>query len=159
MSMCQISIMLTHLTRSHRFPSARMEVQQDVTMRDTLNLVDSEDAWEVAEMSGSRPVTTRVKYRTSGHTSCAGIHLSFPPGRNEYTPYTFGLHPQPPVPWNYHHQRHVCPSSKDLSGALGYCLRKNLHLLSRDNAELLYEGIIGRIESGIHALESICCRT
>jgi hypothetical protein len=185
MSMCQISIMLTHLTRSHRFPSARMEVQQDVTMRDMLNLVDSEDAWEVAEMSGtciaaqqdvavcadsedgrevaemsgSRPVTTRVKYRTSGHTSCAGIHLSFPPGRNEYTPYTFGLHPQPPVPWNYHHQRHVCPSSKDLSGALGYCLRKNLHLLSRDNTELLYEGIIGRIESGIHALESICCRT
>jgi hypothetical protein len=102
MSMCQISIMLTHLTRSHRFPSARMEVQQDVTMRDTLNLVDSEDAWEVAEMSGtciaaqqdvavcadsedgrevaemsgSRPVTTRVKYRTSGHTSCAGIHLA-----------------------------------------------------------------------------------
>jgi hypothetical protein len=93
MSMCQISIMLTHLTRSHRFPSARMEVQQDVTMCDTLNLVDS-DAWEVAEMSGrciasqqdvavcaaskdgrevakmsgSRPVTTRVKYRMSGHT-------------------------------------------------------------------------------------------
>jgi hypothetical protein len=54
MSMCQISIMLTQgLTRSHRLPSARTEVQQDVTMRDTLtDLVDSEDAWEVAEMSG-----------------------------------------------------------------------------------------------------------
>jgi hypothetical protein len=52
MSMCQITIMLTHLTRSHRFPSTRTEVQQDVTMCDTLNLVDSEDAWEVAKMSG-----------------------------------------------------------------------------------------------------------
>ncbi|KIJ93281.1 hypothetical protein K443DRAFT_403417 [Laccaria amethystina LaAM-08-1] len=81
-------------------------------MRDTLNLVDSEDAWEVAEMSGSRPVTTRVKYRTSGHsTSCAGIHLSFPSGRNEHTPYTFGLHPQPPVPWNYHSST-TCSSFK-----------------------------------------------
>jgi hypothetical protein len=154
-------------------------------MRDTLNLVDSKDAWEVAEMSGrciaaqqpvavradsedgrevaemsgSLPVTTRVKYRTSGHTSCAGTHLSFPAGRNEHTPYTFGLHLQPPGPWHYHSST-TCSSFKQrFAGALGYCLRKNLHVLSRDNVELLYEGIIGRIESGIHALESICCRT
>ena len=147
MSLCQISIMSTHLTTSNRFPSTRMEVQQDVAMCDVINLVDSKDAWEEAEMSrryiagqqdvdmcadskdarevaemsgscmavgedvivhdmitpmdskdvreaemsGSHPVTTRVKYRMSRHTSCAGILLSFPPGRNEHTSYPFVL--------------------------------------------------------------------
>ncbi|KIJ91409.1 hypothetical protein K443DRAFT_14423 [Laccaria amethystina LaAM-08-1] len=45
------------LTRSHRFPSARMEVQQDVALHDKISLVDTEDAWELAEMSGRRIVT------------------------------------------------------------------------------------------------------
>ena len=154
MSICQISIMSMHLMRSNRFPSTRTEVQQDVTMHDVINLVDSKDAWEEAEMngrciaaqqdvimhtdsedarevaemsrnctavgedvvvcdmitpmdskavreaemSGSCPMTTRVKYRTSGHTSCVGILLSFPPGRNKHTLYPFGLHSQLPVP-------------------------------------------------------------
>ena len=168
MSLCEISIMSTHLTRSNRFPSTRMEVQQDVAMHDVINLVDSEDAWEevemskrhiaaqqdvtmctdskdvreVAEMSGScmavgedvivhdmitpmdskdvrevemsrsYPVTTRVKYRTSGHTSCAGILLSFPPDRNEHTSYSFQLHSQ-----------RMCPMCLDM-GVKCCCMQK-----------------------------------
>ena len=66
--------------------------QQDVTMH-----ADSEDVREVAEMSRSCLVITRVKYRMSGHTSCAGILLSFPPGRNEHTSesHPFRLYSQP----------------------------------------------------------------
>ena len=68
----------------------RIAAQQDVTM-----CADSKDVREVAEMSGSHPVITTVKYRTSRHTSCAGILLSFPPGRNEHTSHPFRLHSQP----------------------------------------------------------------
>ena len=68
----------------------RITAQQDVTMH-----VDSKDVRELAEMSGSHPVITTVKYRTSGHTSCAGILLSFPPGRNEHMSHPFRLHSQP----------------------------------------------------------------
>ena len=115
MGMSQICFMSMHLTRSNRFPSAGTEVHQDVTMRDVIDLVDSEDVWEEAEMSrrciaaqqdvamhvdskdvrgvaemsgshtaveedvrevemsGSHPVTTRVKHRTSICASCQGI--------------------------------------------------------------------------------------
>ena len=53
MSMYQISIMSMHLMRSNRFPPSTTwtQVQQDVAMCDMINLVDSEDAWEEAEMS------------------------------------------------------------------------------------------------------------
>ena len=64
--------------------------QQDVAV-----CMDSKDAREVAEMSVSCPVITRVKYRTSRHTSYAGILLSFPPGRNKHTSHPFRLHSQP----------------------------------------------------------------
>jgi hypothetical protein len=116
-------------------------------MRDTLNLVDSEDAWEVAEMSGrciaaQQDVAVRVDSE-DGREVAEMIHAGFTLNHQFLGTTT--------------HQRHVRPSSKDLLGALGYCLRKDLHLLSRDNVKSLYKGIIGRIESGIHALESICC--
>jgi hypothetical protein len=112
---------------------SRTAVGEDAAVHDMITLMDSEDVRE-AEMSGSCPFSTRVKYRTSGHTSCAGIHLSFLPGRKEHTSYIFGLHCQLLVPWNCHSiggtfvlQAKNCRE---------YWLRKNLHLLSRDNVEL-----------------------
>ena len=100
MSMCQISSMSVHLTRFIRFPSASTVVQQEITMCNVMDLVDSKDAREVAEMSRSHTevqqgvtmhdmtdlvdsedvrevaemsqshVDTRVKSRMRKHTSC-----------------------------------------------------------------------------------------
>ena len=80
-------------SKAQLYPEVQCEghiaAQQDVAMH-----MDSKDVRELVEMSGSHPVITRVKYRTSGHTSCAGILLSFPPGRNEHTSHPFRLHSQ-----------------------------------------------------------------
>ena len=52
------------MSRSHTV------IGEDLVVHDIITAMDSEDVRE-AEMSRSLPVTTRVKYRTSGHTSCA----------------------------------------------------------------------------------------
>jgi hypothetical protein len=98
------------LTRSHRFPSARTEVQQDVAMHDTINLVDSEDAWEVAEMSGRRRAAQQD----------VAVLADSEDGREV----------------------------AEMSGSR-----------SAVGEDVAVRDMITLIVSGIHALESICCRT
>jgi len=69
------------------------EVRQAVAIHNMINFVYSnlEDARDVVEMSRSHTVTARgtvtarVKSRVSERTVSAGIHLFFPPGKNEHT--------------------------------------------------------------------------
>ena len=52
----------------YEMSGSRMAVGEDVVVHDMITPMNSEDVRE-----GSRPVTTRVKYRMSEHTSCTGI--------------------------------------------------------------------------------------
>jgi hypothetical protein len=177
-----------------------MEVQQDVALHDTISLVDSEDAWELAEMSGRRIVTQQdvtvradsedrreVAEMSGSRTTVGDVHdmitlmdsedlreaemsgscpvttrvrADIPHAPESTSPFHLALTNTPHIhssfTLNCQFRRYICPPSKDLSGtACGRICTSCQGIMSN----LLYEGIIGHIESGIHVLESICCCT
>jgi hypothetical protein len=83
-------------------------------------------------------------------TACKGILVEFPAGKNHHTSYPFGLHNERIIPWDYHSindafyiQAKSCQKPRKKAGmACDDCRALT--------STTIYEGIINRIEHGVH---------
>jgi hypothetical protein len=82
--------------------------------------------------------------------ACKGVLVKFPAGKNHHTSYPFGLHNERIIPWDYHSindsfylQVKACQKPRKKEGtACDVCRALT--------STTLYEGIINRIEGGVH---------
>ncbi|RDB18817.1 hypothetical protein Hypma_014567 [Hypsizygus marmoreus] len=128
---------------------SRFRQDDDMAERtaETLEVIDVDEFEDLVSAEVIEATTKRSPKKT---TPCIGLRVRFPAGKNQHTSYPFGLHSKLDVPWNYHSiNDSFFLQAKSCKGFRGEndvpCT--TCHALT---STTLYEGIIHRIENGVH---------